>query len=626
MIIKTNALVLYKNKGALVLEISGDKYTIRTISGERKNVRLKDIIFIHPGPCLNIPEAAVLPALDAQLETAELIAGDTMSFADFTELLFGSFTPAAALAAADLLAADHCFSGSPDGEIKANSREHINAVTERENQKNAQQAARAALLERIRSGAIEEADRTFLREIEFVAYGKSSSSKLMHDLAMEALPEKAQSLLLKLGVWNEFDHNPWPRRFEVDLTPEYPALPSEIPAEDRIDLTDLKAYAIDDSESNDPDDAISFDPAENLLWVHVADPASVITAGSALEGHARTLGCTLYLPEQITTMLPPGSVEMFGLGLQEISPALSFGMEITPDGEAILKKISASFIKVTRMDYTQAEELMQTPAFIPCVEAIERFRQYRMRNNAVMIKLPEVKVKVDIPQRSITIRDLERSPAREMVANAMMAAGHSVAKFAVEHDIILPFAVQNDPEITERPETIPGMYELRKSCRVSNLSTIPGKHAGLGLEPYVRVTSPLRRYEDLISHIQLRKYMKNEPQLTIPELDERICEAEPAAVLRGKLERQCREYWTLVYLKNQPEPWQGEGIFVAKPDERSVWLLPDLAFEFKNRYNARIALGESVLMQCTASDPAALQVQFKVIPRASAADTVDSGE
>jgi exoribonuclease-2 len=239
----------------------------------------------------------------------------------------------------------------------------------------------------------------------------------------------------------------------------------------------------------------------------------------------------------------------------------------------------------------------------------------RKNNQAVLLKLPEVKIKTDIPARSIKITPLVQNPVRELVANAMMAAGHAAAKFAVEHDFALPFAVQEDPEMSERPETLPGMYALRKSCRPSNLSTLPGKHAGLGLEPYARVTSPLRRYEDLLNHIQLRKYLAGDELLSISSMDERLAAAEPAAVMRGKLERQCREYWTLVYLKNQPENWHGEAIYVAKPDERSVWLLPALAYEFKNRYNARIPLGESVQVECTASDPATLSAQFKVIPK-----------
>jgi len=611
MLIKVNSLVLYKSKGAIVSEISGEKYSIRTSSGEKKSVRSKDIEFVHPGPCTAIPQLPEIPSIELQLENAELMGSDTMEFADFTELLFGSFTPANALAAVELMNQNYCFRGTPAAGVTANSMEHIDSIRQKEQEKNAKQEARNALLERIRTGSILPEDHSALREIENVAYGESSSSRLMHDLNMEALPEKAQNLLLKLSVWNEFDNNPWPRRFAVSQTPEYPALPDALPPEERLDLTHLAAYAIDDADSNDPDDAISFDAAENLLWVHVADPAAVVPAESDLENFACEQGCTLYLPEKITTMLPPGSVEMFGLGLSEISPALSFGIKITSDGEVELQKLTLSNVKVTRMNYAQAEVLMSSGEFAPCVEALQKFQQRRIENNAVMIRLPEVKIKVNTSERQITINDLERSPARELVANAMMAAGHAAAKFAVAHDIALPFAVQNDPEMTERPDTVPGMYALRKSCRVSNLSTIPGKHAGLGLEPYARVTSPLRRYEDLLSHIQLRRFLAGAEPLSGSEIDERIAEAESAAVIRGKLERQCREYWTLVYLKENA-PWQGEAIYVAKPDDRSVWLLPELAYEFKNRYNARIALGESVQVECIASEPALLAAQFRV--------------
>ena len=323
------------------------------------------------------------------------------------------------------------------------------------------------------------------------------------------------------------------------------------------------------------------------------------------------------MPEKITHMLPEEAVNIFGLGLQENSPALSFGIKINEQGEADLEKLCFSKVKVERFNYAQAEVLINTDQFAPCVNAIERFRQYRIANNAVMIRLPEVKIKVDIAERHIKITELDRSPAREMVANAMMAAGHAVAKFAVKHDLAMAFAIQSDPEMSERPESVSGMYELRKSCRVSTLSTLPGKHAGLGLEPYTRVTSPLRRYEDLLNHIQLRRYISGAEPLSISTMDERLAIAEPAAVLCGKLERQCREYWTLVYLKNQPENWRGEAIYVAKPDERSVWLLPELAYEFKNRYNARIPLGESVQVECISSDPAALSCQFRVLPESA---------
>ena len=95
-----------------------------------------------------------------------------------------------------------------------------------------------------------------------------------------------------------------------------------------------------------------------------------------------------------------------------------------------------------------------------------------------------------------------------------------------------------------------------QKLQTSLLSTVPGRHAGLGLEPYARVTSPLRRYEDLLAHLQLRRHLSGQTPLGIEAMDARLAVAEPAAALRRKLERQCNEYWTMVYLAARPG-WQG---------------------------------------------------------------------
>lgn len=612
MTVNNNSLVLYKGKGAVVTEISGDKYSIRTANGDRKSVRLKDIEPVHPGPCSSVPSPADIPSAEVQAENSELMGDETMDFAEFTELLFGDFSPSSALAAAELISIDFYFSGSVSSGVRANSSEHVRSREMKEQLKNARKDAHAELLERIRSCRVVPEDSSRLREIENVAYGESPSSKLMHDLDIEVLPEKAQGLLTRLGVWNEFDNNPWPRRYSIPVDLEYPPFPDTVPDEERADLTHLAAYAIDDIGSTDPDDAISYDRETGLVWIHVADPSSVVRAGSGLEAFAMELGCTLYLPEGVTVMLPAESVGIFGLGLNEISPALSFGIRIDESGKPSLERMTLSRVRVTRMNYDEAGALMDSEEFAPCAEAVWRFRDLRIRNRAVMIRLPETGLRVNIPERSISIKQTGFSEVREMVANAMIAAGHAVAVYAAENHIALPYAVQEEPEMTERPDTIYGMYELRRNCRTSNLSVIPGLHAGLGLEPYVRVTSPMRRYEDLLSHIQLRRFMAGEELLSAAEINERIICAAPAASGRAKLERQCKEYWTLVYLKNHEGNWKGEAVCVAHTEDRNVMLIPELAYEFKLSGRFRLALGEKVRIECTSADPVTMSSHFRV--------------
>ena len=117
-------------------------------------------------------------------------------------------------------------------------------------------------------------------------------------------------------------------------------------------MTSLTAFAIDDADSHDPDDAISF--ADGLLYVHVADPAALVVPGSPADDEAMNRGENLYLPEGISHMLPPEATAIFGLGLQPVSPALSFAVRISDSGEAVLEKMVLSRIRVERLTYEGA--------------------------------------------------------------------------------------------------------------------------------------------------------------------------------------------------------------------------------------------------------------------------------
>jgi exoribonuclease II len=110
---------------------------------------------------------------------------------------------------------------------------------------------------------------------------------------------------------------------------EDPELPvPALPEEERLDLTGLPAYAIDDQGNQDPDDALSLDG--DRLWVHVADVAALVHPAGEIEREARARGSNLYAPEGIVNMLPAAITEGLGLGLHEVSPALSIALRSTP--------------------------------------------------------------------------------------------------------------------------------------------------------------------------------------------------------------------------------------------------------------------------------------------------------
>ena len=63
------------------------------------------------------------------------------------------------------------------------------------------------------------------------------------------------------------------------------------------DLTHLKTYSIDDSQSFEIDDAISLEKIsyQHKLWIHIASPTSYFEYQSAIDKKARKLISTVYL-------------------------------------------------------------------------------------------------------------------------------------------------------------------------------------------------------------------------------------------------------------------------------------------------------------------------------------------
>ena len=413
------ALVLYHAKSATVTAVNKEKIEIRIEGGDTKSVRPKDIEFLHPGPVRSLPPAA-LPAPDAQ-ELSALMEGETLPFGDFAELAYGTRSPEAYYSAWTLLQEGIYFSGSIETGVTARSQEEIAESLAALREKEARQLRRAELLERIRSGALLPEDLPAMREIEQVALGETASSRLLRELGIEAVPPKAHELLLKLGVWDLFV-DPWPARMGVNLeTPEIEL--GALPPEPRTDLTHLAALAIDDEGSNDPDDAISYE--DGVLWVHVADPAALVTPGSPADDEAMNRGENLYLPEKIVPMLPAGATTLFGLGLQPVSPAISFAIRIAEDGSATLEKMELSTVRVERLTYGGAAAHWEESPLRELRPMLERFKARRKADGALFIDLPEVKIRVE--NREVKITPLGITPERELVANAMLAAGSAVA-------------------------------------------------------------------------------------------------------------------------------------------------------------------------------------------------------
>jgi exoribonuclease-2 len=595
MLVK-KALVIYKGKPALAEE-KGDRLELTLESGETLKVRPKDVLFLHPGPSrleLRVPEGEEEAAW-------ELLEGQKVSLKELAELAFGAYTPEAAYGAYLLAQKGERFV-LEGGEVRARTREELASLEEMKRRKEERERAFGEALERIRQGRPSLEDRPLLAEVEPLAYGERKESRLLKALGLPETPEAAHGLLLRLGLWRR--ENPHPRRLGLPLAP--PDLPvPPLPEEERVDLTHLPAFAIDDEGSQDPDDALYAERVEEgfRLFVHVADVAALVGPGSPLDGEALRRGANLYLPEGTVPMLPLAVTEALGLGLKEVSPALTFELLVSPEGELLREDLYLSWVRVRRLSYREA---LEVEALAPIKALAEAFLRKRLAQGALDIALPEVKVRVE--GEEIRITPLPPYESRVWVREAMLLAGYAAAHLALREGLPFPFATQEAPSHRVEGEGLAAMWAQRKTLKRAQLKAVPAPHKGLGLPLYAQVTSPLRRYLDLVAHQQLRAWLKGERPLSQGEVLERVGAAEAVADLVREGERRSKLHWTFLYLMEKG--YEGPGVLVERRGGQGVFLLPELGLTAQVALSGPLALNAEVRLRFLEADLPALEARF----------------
>jgi exoribonuclease-2 len=604
---KVGNLVVYKQTAAYIVETSSKRITINLSSGEEIRVRPKDIMLLHPGPIdsLSKIEEQIIDSSDL-LAAWELLAGNETNLRDLVELAYGSFTPGGAWSVWKMVADGLYFDGDPD-HISVHTSELVQQEKTRRAAREEEQRQWDEFVSRIAVGEIVDEDSHYLRDVEALAIGEQDQSQVLQALGREQTPENAHDLLLQIGYWMP-SINPYPDRAGIKTVSAQGFIPP-LGTESRVDLTHLQALAIDDEGNVDPDDAISWD--NGRIWVHIADVAALVMAGDLLDLEARDRGANLYLPEKTVSMLPVEITQQLGLGLSERSAALSFGIDLNADGSIETVEIVPSWVKVTRWTYDEAEERLFEPMPANLLEVAGKYAKRRMERGAVELNLPEVRVKIQDGKVNITPFISLRS--RELVREAMLMAGEAVAIYAQAHNIPIPYTTQ-EPPTAPLPEgnTMAEMFATRKLLKPGRQSIAPGLHSGLGMEKYAQVTSPLRRYLDLVIHQQLRAHFQGQTILTEKEITKRI--GATAAIQRDlrNTERSSRRHWTYVYLMQNPD-WQGQGIIVEQHGRRFTIILPDLDLETDLYLPGDHQLNETILLKLQEVNLAYLTSRFTPI-------------
>ena len=624
--LKNNNFVLYKNQPAIITGLSDGKYVVeyctsskngKKIEFSQQKVRDKDIIslgnlFVTKEQISSLYEKKIdTEEADKYLETLyELFSEENIENISFEELLEYS----------GLQSVQDCWNLFLSLQVTTLFTQISDSLTykprtkeEIENEKNkfllkkAEAENRIAFLERLKTrNLLLPDDVQQMQDVEALALGGTDKSRTMKEISLRETQEKAHKLLLDTGIWTMYK-NPHPARHGLSIHSATEQLGTP-PEEERITLDHI-AYAIDNKWSTDPDDAIAFDG--KYVWIHIADPASNVMPDSSIDISARNRGSTLYIPEGAARMLAESCLEDYALGLTEISRALSFKIELDENGSMISYDVMKTFVKVKRFSYEEVEEKKNEPEFAVLYDIARKNESRRLKSGAVSITLPEVHISVE--NNSVSIHPINHIESENVVKEFMLMAGEAAARFAFKNEIPFPFISQEKPDIPkEIPEGLCGQYKLRKCMRSRSVGITPKQHAALGLGMYSQVTSPLRRYGDLVAHQQLRAFIDKRELLNKDQMIERIGAGDAAAMATSKAERNSRLHWVLVYLKENPD-WTGEAIIVEIKGKNATCLIPSLGMETSLIISSQKTQNESIIVKAGNINIPELSVSFQEI-------------
>ena len=211
----------------------------------------------------------------------------------------------------------------------------------------------------------------------------------------------------------------------------------------------------------------------------------------------------------------------------------------------------------------------------------------------------------------VRITPLPPYPSRVWVREAMLLAGYAAAHLAVREGLPFPFATQEAPARRVEGEGLAAMWEQRKALKRAQLKAVPAPHKGLGLPLYAQVTSPLRRYLDLVAHQQLRAWLKGERPLSQAEVLERVGAAEAVADLVREAERKSKLHWTLLHL--EAKGYEGPGVLVERRGGQGVFLLPELGLTAQVALPKALPLNAEARLRFLEADLPALEARFALV-------------
>lgn len=377
--------------------------------------------------------------------------------------------------------------------------------------------------------------------------------------------------------------------------------------------------SVDSPTTLDIDDAYVLEERDDggmHLRLVLSCPALGYAYGSDFDRAVRDRASSLYLPEGTSHMLPESlSLDYFSLVAGRKLPAMLLDFQISSQG--VVEELTPSMARVSAAENTHYEEVESrlrsgtAPMHRTALDLAKTLRNKRLERGAVIIVRPDPKLHVlemeeNGDGKAVKV-ELEEQPmgldSQLIISELMILTNAAVSAWAEakgipllrrSQDICIP---KEGAGIWEQPED---SFQAMKLLSCTVLETRAKPHAGLGVASYAPISSPLRRYVDLVNQGQVLHYLEHgAPRFDEEELQRMMPAISSRSDAAGRIQRYRPRYWKLLYFKQNPEKLydavvvdEGNFVTAALPCEQIYVRAPLSVFGEKaavgSRYKVRL--------------------------------------
>jgi exoribonuclease-2 len=273
---------------------------------------------------------------------------------------------------------------------------------------------------------------------------------------------------------------------------EAPVLPVDLP------LAECKVFSLDDTGTTEIDDAFSVTRVsddELRIGIHIAAPGLAFAPGSPLDAIARERLSTAYMPGEKFTMLPEDAIACLSLDEGQERPVVSLYLVVGAKDYALRGRhtklervriaanlrhadhdaLNAAFEQGARVGLPLEDELLTLWQLALALEKRRGRPSVNAANLDYLFQVEDGRVAIEARKRG--------APLEKTVSELMILTNNTWGDLLAEKDLA-------------------GIYRVQSSGKV-RLSVHPEPHEALGVSSYAWMTSPLRRYVDLVNQWQL---------------------------------------------------------------------------------------------------------------------------